>query len=73
VVTLAYFQNAVLPNDVELDAALMGKHTKKCKICGKGFLPNGKQTYCSEKCQITGKRQATAARVKRHRISKHGM
>lgn len=58
-----YFQNAVLPLDPKLEATLLGRaapNLTACAVCGKPFVQDGKQTYCSAAC-------ANAARRKRQR------
>ena len=48
-----YFQNAVLPLDPVLEAALTGGgavETRPCAACGQPFPANGKQAYCSAAC-----------------------
>ena len=58
-----YFQNAVLPLDPVLEATLTGREAPAldaCNLCGKPFMPEGKQAYCSPAC-------AGAARRKRQR------
>lgn len=58
-----YFQNAVLPLNPALEATLLGcavPELEPCAICGKPFMPEGKQAYCSAAC-------AGAARRKRQR------
>ncbi len=62
-----YFRDSVLPLNSELTAAFSNKPTKACKICGKKFPINGRQTYCSKACSDTAIRTATAARVRKHR------
>lgn len=58
-----YFRNAVLPLDPVLEATLTGRAAPAldaCAVCGKPFVPEGKQAYCSPAC-------ASAARKKRQR------
>lgn len=58
-----YFQNAVLPLDPVLEATLTGRKVPEldvCAICGKPFISEGKQAYCSPVC-------ANTARLKRQR------
>lgn len=62
-----YFQNAVLPLDPALEAVFDHKPTKPCKRCGKKFPINGRQAYCSNECMEAARREATAARVRKHR------
>jgi len=62
-----YFRSSVLPAHKALEASLGRKHVKVCKVCGGGFVPNGSQAYCSDKCRADGEKRMTAARVKKHR------
>jgi len=58
-----YFRNAVLPLDPVLEATLTGRAAPAldaCAVCGKPFVSEGKQAYCSPAC-------ANAARRKRQR------
>lgn len=58
-----YFQNAVLPNNPVLEAALIGQavpEQKICPICSNKFILQGKKVYCSSTC-------ASIARKKRQR------
>lgn len=68
-----YFRESVLPNDPELEAALTGVPTKRCKHCGKPFPTDGRRVYCSEKCSAEAKKQQTAERVRKHRERKADM
>lgn len=54
-----YFQNAVLPLDPKLEATLLGKAAPEmdtCAVCGRLFVPKGKQAYCSPACASTARR-----------------
>lgn len=58
-----YFQNAVLPLDPVLEATLTGgisPNMDTCAVCGRQFVPEGRQAYCSPPC-------VSAARKKRQR------
>ena len=56
-----YFREAVLPNDPVLEAALTAEgpapESRLCPICGRAFLPEGKQTYCSAACAGIARRK----------------
>ncbi len=67
-----YFVNALLPTCPQLMASLVEKEVKACKLCGSKFIRNGRQTYCSTKCERAGRRKDTAARTKRYRQNKKG-
>ena len=49
-----YFREAVLPLDPELLAALTveggSPELRACTVCGRAFLPEGRQAYCSDAC-----------------------
>ena len=49
-----YFQEAVLPLDPALEAALSGQgpapETRPCPVCGRPALLDGRRRYCSEAC-----------------------
>ena len=65
-----YFRNAVLPLNPELEAVFNNKNgssLKECKFCGKGFIPTGRQAYCSDACELNGRRRDTAARTRKYR------
>lgn len=66
-----YFQNAVLPLDPVLEAALTGRShilpQKICPVCGAAYLPVTSRMYCSEACRMKGKREADRRRQQRHR------
>lgn len=59
-----YFREAVLPLDPVLEAALSAQgpapETRPCPVCGRTFVPQGRQKYCSTRC-------AEIARQKRQR------
>ena len=64
------FQCAVLPLDPKLEATLTGReapavHT--CAACGKPFVPEGKQAYCSPACQKAGNRRRSKKRMRKMR------
>jgi predicted nucleic acid-binding Zn ribbon protein len=66
-----YFQNAVLPLNSVLEAALMGKNDvlspKICPVCGAAYIPVTNQAYCSEACRAVGQHEADRRRQRRHR------
>jgi hypothetical protein len=68
-----YFQNAVLPLDSALEAALTGNNAarKTCPVCGAAFIPVTSQAYCSEACRTIGQREADRRR-KRDRRKNRG-
>ena len=58
-----YFREAVLPLDPVLMASIcedgLAPDTRLCAVCGRPFLPEGRQAYCSEACKAEGNRRAT--------------
>ena len=68
-----YFQNAVLPLDPVLEAALTGSgpvpETHNCPVCGKSFVPQGKRRYCSPACQRVADRKKARERMRKKRSS----
>ena len=52
-----YFREAVLPLDPVLSAS----------ICGRPFLPEGRQSYCSEACKAEGNRRRSRERMRKKR------
>lgn len=59
-----YFEQSVLPTDPVLQASISREDeapdTQPCAVCGKSFIPNRKQRYCSDSC-------ADKARLERQR------
>ncbi len=48
-----YFRAAVLPLDPVLERSLTVERiteTRPCPVCGRAFLPDGRQRYCSPAC-----------------------
>jgi len=65
-----YFQSAVLPLDTKLEATLTGREApafQTCAACGKPFVPEGKQAYCSPACQEAGNRRKSKERMRKMR------
>lgn len=56
-----YFREAVLPLDPVLQAALTGEgaapEARPCPVCGRPFLPQGKQGFCSAACTQAARRK----------------
>ena len=68
-----YFKNAVLPLNLKLERIFIGgvaPDTKPCVICGKTFPLNGRQSYCSAKCAVVGRRKCVARNVDAYRRRK---
>lgn len=49
-----YFEQSVLPVDPVLEASVKWEDevldTRPCAVCGRAFIPNRKQRYCSDTC-----------------------
>ncbi len=66
-----YFKSSVLPLNPALENAIMSRFVisdKKCDICGKPFLPSGRQKYCSVSCIEEGNRRTSRERMKKLRL-----
>ena len=51
-----YFRSAVLPLDPVLERSLTVERiteTRPCPVCGRAFLPDGRQRYCSPACALS--------------------
>lgn len=66
-----YFREAVLPLDPVLTASIcedgLAPDTRLCSICGRPFLPEGRQSYCSEACKAEGNRRRSRDRMRKKR------
>ena len=66
-----YFREAVLPLDPALMAALCADgpapDTRPCAVCGRPFVPDGRQAYCSEACKAEGNRRHSRERMRKKR------
>ena len=66
-----YFREAVLPLDPVLAASICedgpAPDTRLCAICGRPFLPEGRQAYCSEACKAEGNRRRSRERMRKKR------
>ena len=66
-----YFREAVLPLDPVLEASICedgpAPDTRLCAICGRPFLPEGRQAYCSETCKAEGNRRRSRERMRKKR------
>ena len=68
-----YFEDAVLPNNPELEASLCGIGFKvACPGCGRKFRAKTKERYCSDKCRLTARRKTYRKSKARERENKHG-
>ena len=71
-----YFREAVLPLDPELQASLttegISPELRACAVCGKAFLPEGRQAYCSDACKAEGNRRKSRERMRKMREKRPG-
>ena len=70
-----YFRSAVLPLDPVLERSLTVEtvvETRPCPVCGRAFLPDGRQRYCSPTCARAARRQKQRNRQSRQRLDRHG-
>ena len=71
-----YFREAVLPLAPELLAALTvegsSPELRACAVCGKAFLPEGRQAYCSDACKTEGNRRKSRERMRKMREKRPG-
>ena len=66
-----YFREAVLPLDPVLMASICedgpAPDTRLCAVCGRPFLPEGRQAYCSDACKAEGNRRRSRERMRKKR------
>ena len=65
-----YFRSAVLPLDPVLERSLTVERiteTRPCPVCGRAFLPDGRQRYCSPACAGIALREQKRAYMRRKR------
>lgn len=55
-----YFRAAVLPLAPVLEI-------RRCAVCGRAFIPEGRQAYCSEACKAEGNRRRSRERMRKKR------
>lgn len=71
-----YFREAVLPLNPELQASLttegISPELRACAVCGKAFLPEGRQAYCSDACKAEGNRRKSRERMRKMREKRPG-
>lgn len=64
-----YFREAVLPLDPVLMASICEEgpapDTRLCAVCGRPFLPEGRQAYCSDACKAEGNRRRSRERMRK--------
>ena len=65
-----YFREAVLPLDPVLMASICEEgpapDTRLCAVCGRPFLPEGRQAYCSDACKAEGNRRRSRERMRKN-------
>ena len=65
-----YFRSAVLPLDPVLERSLAVERiteTRPCPVCGRAFLPDGRQRYCSPVCAHAARRQKQRGYMRKYR------
>lgn len=64
-----YFRAAVLPDDRELFAEIMGgpHKWKRCTLCGRRFIAGSNRAVYCPSCALQERRRKTRDRVRRHR------
>ena len=45
---------------------------RACAVCGKAFLPEGRQAYCSDVCKAEGNRRKSRERMRKMREKRPG-
>ena len=67
-----YFREAVLPLDPMLETSLTvegtAPDTRLCAVCGRPFLPEGRQAYCSDTCVETARRKRQREYMRKKRV-----
>ena len=67
-----YFREAVLPLDSVLMVSICedgpAPDTRLCAVCGRPFLPEGRQAYCSDACKAEGNRRRSRERMRKKRL-----
>ena len=65
-----YFRSAVLRLDPVLERSLTVETvavTRPCAVCGRAFLPDGRQRYCSPACARAARRQKQRGYMRKYR------
>ena len=57
-----------------LDGSILGisPELRACAVCGKAFLPEGRQAYCSDVCKAEGNRRKSRERMRKMREKRPG-
>ena len=65
-----------MPLDPELLAALtvegISPEFRACAVCGRAFLPEGRQAYCSDGCKTEENRRKSRERMRKMREKRPG-
>ena len=71
-----YFRRSVLTLNPALETALLEEGPapglRPCTVCGRPFLPMGRQAYCSEACKAEGNRKKSRERMRKMRRKTEG-
>ena len=71
-----YFRHSVLSLNPALETALLEEGPapglRPCTVCGRLFLPMGRQAYCSEACKAEGNRKKSRERMRKMRRKTEG-
>ena len=71
-----YFRRSVLPLNPALETTLLEEGPapglRPCTVCGRPFLPMGRQAYCSEACKAEGNRKKSRERMRKMRRKTEG-
>lgn len=68
-----YFREAVLPNDPLLQASLQNEtpdSLRLCAVCGREFIPKGKEVYCSAACAEAARRKRQRDYMRKRRVQR---
>lgn len=66
-----YFTAAVLPTDAILQASLTNEtpdSLRPCAVCGREFIPRGKEIYCSGRCVEAARRKRQREYMRKRRV-----
>ena len=53
-------------------AEAISPELRACAVCGKAFLPEGRQAYCSDACKAEGNRRKSRERMRKMREKRPG-
>ena len=66
-----YFRESVLPLNPALEAALStgaAPDLRPCAVCGRAFVPEGRQAYCSARCAAIARRKRQREYMRKRRL-----